>query len=373
MGILRFLLAVSVVVMHCDGPLSTRFLVGGPFAVDLFFIISGFYMALVLAERYVGEGSTRVFYGNRLLRLLPTYYLVLAASLLLPLLAGLIRGGSALFGQMVVWQMHGAHLPSPYGLLLGAIQITPFGQELASTATFDPVGARVLQLRGEDAYLPLFYFMLIPPAWSLSLELQFYAVAPFLARRGVRVLMAVVLVACALRWVLPALPFGSPSFWTERALPCALGYFGLGMLSYRLYRKLRNKPGGVLARPETGWIALGGLLTLLVVFPWLPEGLRRIGLVAALAAGIPGVFAATCTLRWDRLIGELSYPIYMVHWLVKAFWYGVAARYRIVEGSRVFHVLVVVALSVLAAFLVHWVVERPIERCRRRRVARIPA
>jgi peptidoglycan/LPS O-acetylase OafA/YrhL len=90
MGILRLILAISVVVMHCDPDLSKWVLVGGQFAVKLFFIVSGFYMAMVLTEKYHGPGSVRLFYGNRLLRLLPTYYLVIAIALLVPWLAGII-------------------------------------------------------------------------------------------------------------------------------------------------------------------------------------------------------------------------------------------------------------------------------------------
>ena len=78
MGILRFLLALSVIGWHAFGigiSLSDRppyqvwnmNLVDGIQAVTLFYIISGFYMAMVLNSKYAG--NTIAFYINRFLRL----------------------------------------------------------------------------------------------------------------------------------------------------------------------------------------------------------------------------------------------------------------------------------------------------------------
>jgi len=61
-------------------------------AVYSFFIISGFYIAMVLDKKYVGPGSASVFYANRYLRLWPTY----AISLLIILFAVL---------QTIPWEL----------------------------------------------------------------------------------------------------------------------------------------------------------------------------------------------------------------------------------------------------------------------------
>ena len=45
--------------------------IGATEAVELFFLVSGFYMAMVLNERYVGRGSYWLFASNRVLRLYP--------------------------------------------------------------------------------------------------------------------------------------------------------------------------------------------------------------------------------------------------------------------------------------------------------------
>jgi len=68
-GLLRTILALLVVGSHLGA------FGGATFAVKGFFIISGFYMALVISTRYhklpVGD-----FYASRLLRLLPLYWVI---------------------------------------------------------------------------------------------------------------------------------------------------------------------------------------------------------------------------------------------------------------------------------------------------------
>ena len=72
MGVIRILLAISVVIAHST-PLFGLSFVGGRYAVQCFYMVSGFYMALVLNEKYLGPGSYRVFISARLLRLFPVY------------------------------------------------------------------------------------------------------------------------------------------------------------------------------------------------------------------------------------------------------------------------------------------------------------
>jgi peptidoglycan/LPS O-acetylase OafA/YrhL len=82
MGLLRFLLAVSVILNHA-GLLYGFGFVGGSTAVEAFFIISGFYITLILNEKYIkANNSYKLFITNRFLRLYPFYWIVLILSLL---------------------------------------------------------------------------------------------------------------------------------------------------------------------------------------------------------------------------------------------------------------------------------------------------
>lgn len=84
MGLLRTLLALSVVIAHSYGFVF----VGGRNAVQLFYIISGFLISYVLVERQT-YGRVRDFYINRYLRLYPLYAAVALLTLIVFSLPGL--------------------------------------------------------------------------------------------------------------------------------------------------------------------------------------------------------------------------------------------------------------------------------------------
>ncbi len=113
MGILRFLLAVAVVASHSgflgfpifNGTSSwaARF-VDGREAVCFFYIISGFYMAMVLNTKY--QLNTKQFYFNRFLRLWPAYVFALILSLVFlntfnEIIA--LSANSSFWGKAYIW------------------------------------------------------------------------------------------------------------------------------------------------------------------------------------------------------------------------------------------------------------------------------
>jgi hypothetical protein len=65
MGTLRLLLALWVVAVHGEAVYGYK-IEQAWVAVQCFFIISGFYMSLILNEKYTGPGSTRLFLSQRL-------------------------------------------------------------------------------------------------------------------------------------------------------------------------------------------------------------------------------------------------------------------------------------------------------------------
>ena len=82
MGAIRLLLALSVVAVH-GGAIFGFSMVGGQIAVQSFYIISGFYMSLILNEKYIGvNNSYRLFLTNRLIRLYPIYWSVLLGTII---------------------------------------------------------------------------------------------------------------------------------------------------------------------------------------------------------------------------------------------------------------------------------------------------
>ncbi|HTH49843.1 MAG TPA: acyltransferase [Candidatus Limnocylindria bacterium] len=374
MGILRLLLAISVVVVHCDADVGASLLVGGAYAVKLFFVISGFYMALILHEKYSAPGATALFYGNRLLRLLPTYYVMVALSVVAVAVLSGIRGHLVSVAPFGLWRDYGSQLPAGLAAALKWVQITPLGQEVPTAGFLDLTTHQVeYTVLPDHPYLVLGSFMVLPPAWTLSLELQFYALAPWLVRRSLALLAGIFLLSLACRWVLPLLPYGNPEFLRDHNLLPQLGHFLLGVAGYRFYR---GRETSLWWRRLAGygvgiWAAV---LLLLFLYPWLPVRGREPLVTGSFALALPFIFATTATWSWDRLLGELSYPVYLGHWLVKELWYGLDLKrwsaWLKYDWERA---AVVVVGSLILAAAVHQFVERPIDRYRQRRARRFAA
>jgi peptidoglycan/LPS O-acetylase OafA/YrhL len=89
----------------------------------------------------------------------------------------------------------------------------------------------------------------------------------------------------------------------------------------------------------------------------------------AFAVSLPGVFHGTKHARLSNALGELSYPIYLVHILVlveltKLGWFDLMFRVSGAGDARALPTLVIsvsfFAVLIAIGFLLHWPVERPV-------------
>ena len=194
MGLIRFLLAMSVVAAHSSPILGLTF-VGGKLAVQSFFVISGFYISLILNEKYpTGMRGTLLFYGNRFLRIYPIYW----AVLLLTAGAGaavLLFGLHSIVGY--IWSVYKDFSADKVAFLI-ASNVGILGIDLSSFMRFDL--PHLAFTANWTAYKPQpSHLYLVPQAWSLSIEILVYAIAPFLFRRSIGFLVTVLVVSFAAR------------------------------------------------------------------------------------------------------------------------------------------------------------------------------
>jgi len=102
MGLIRLFLAMSVVIWHSGG-VAGWFPYNGTACVILFFIISGFYMTLILNKKYLGPGSRMLFWKNRFYRLWPSF--IIATAVTFPLMPHIfvdLYGASAGFAFLAI-------------------------------------------------------------------------------------------------------------------------------------------------------------------------------------------------------------------------------------------------------------------------------
>lgn len=299
MGMLRVMLAMAVLLTHLP-PASYKFMSGG-LAVQAFFIVSGFYMALVLDGKYK---DARLFYSNRLLRLFPSYgVMLIVGAIALFALNGSATATPDIFASV---------FRNPVSAAIMAFEnLCVFGQELLFWFTIGPDGGLVFNASGAvpDAHTSLAWqALLVPQSWSLSMELMFYLFAPLLARLNWLWLAVIAAASIALRLAGHSLPV-SYGIWQGRLFPTALFLFVIGMLAQRTLPFATRLPKAI------GYVATIAVLALVATLPlWkLEDETARWLVYAELACAIPFIFNAFKDFAFDRWIGDLSYPLYLTH------------------------------------------------------------
>jgi peptidoglycan/LPS O-acetylase OafA/YrhL len=204
MGMIRTVLALAVVFTHSPW-LKGYVFVGGRYAVQLFYIISGFLICHVLHRNPAYRDPLR-FYASRALRLYPVYYVVLALSLVA------VLGANRKFFDLY------EKIPPSAAALLAVTNVTLLGQDWVlfsgvseGKLVFEPEpfkGSGILLLNG----------LLVPQAWTLGVELSFYLVAPFLLRNR-RLMLGILFLSLLLRVVLVVDGLGRKDPWTYRFFP----------------------------------------------------------------------------------------------------------------------------------------------------------
>ena len=338
---LRALAALAVVQGHVYGsahgylPLTAgtfprRILFGGGFGVFVFFALSGYLLFWPFVRRDYGDGSSlRLgrYALNRVLRILPLYYVTVIILLLVQ-----EHGGSGMqWLRFMTWS------------------------ETFSRQTFEKVD---------------------PAVWSLVVELHFYILLPLLAwglsrlSRGSARVAAVVLVVLGAGSYAVWLLEGQQSLWHYQ-LPATFYFFVPGMLIALLRSGWRApvQPARLdwLLRSDTWVIASLGLWLLVFWhYTWTPAvAAASFLIVAACVLPLaPGRLIRALEWRPLAVLGIASYSLYLWHmplirWITGSF-SGAPSYGYLGLAIRVFPAACALAL------LSYAVIESPFLRLRRR-------
>lgn len=337
---LRAVAVVAVLAYHA----GVSWLPGGFVGVDVFFVISGYLITLLMLREVARTGRLRLrdFWARRARRLLPAGTFVLLFSAFVT----------------VMW--------------LPVTSRREFGGDIAAAALYAVnwrLGYREVDYLAEDVGLsPVQHY------WSLAVEEQFYVLWPLLVagvaalagRRHRAALFAVVLAltATSFAWAVhysvdqPGLAFfvSTTRLWE----------LGVGALLAVAAPAVRRVPSAV--RAVLGWLGLGAIgLSVLTVdaqtaWPGPVTLLPVLGAAAAIAAGGAGMerrlgvghLLGRRPLVW---VGGLSYSLYLWHWpfliAAEGIWGG---------GLEVRHRLLVVLASAIPAWVSYHLIEDPLRR-----------
>ena len=345
---MRVALAMAVLLGHL--PIASYKFINAATAVQGFYIISGFYMALVLDGKYKSVG---LFYSNRLLRLMPTYFVMMAIA------------------AAALWGLNASATASPdifatvfrnptSAVVMGFENLAIVGQEMLFWVTIAPDGSLAFNPTGalpNETTTLAWQALLVPQAWSLSMELMFYALAPFLVRLSWRSLAAIAAISLALRLAGVWLPVDY-GLWQGRFFPTALFLFLLGVLAHRTLPFVARLPKAF------GWLLNAAVLAMVVALPLsdVPPGMQKWIVYGAIVFVAPFLFNAFKDNAIDRWIGDLSYPLYLCHLVV----IGLVLTF---EPPFAVWIAIGGAVAVSAALLL--LVDHPVDRWRQRRAERV--
>jgi peptidoglycan/LPS O-acetylase OafA/YrhL len=338
---LRGVAALAVVIFHLHVFKLTGDLAPHAYlAVDFFFVLSGFVVAHAYEDALRGRLSLTGFARRRLIRLLPLAVAGAAAGLIVlivkqrlfpgredPLPAILLSGGLNLF-----------MLPSPFS---GA----PYDHEI---------------FPGDSPLWSLFFELAVNMIWA--------AIAPRLGTRALIILVAVaaaVLVVMATVMQTANMGFDARTFWGGAAR--VVFGFSLGVLIHRLRARLV-----VPAWPATPPLLALALVVILAFPIWILHGREAFlafdltAILVILPAVVVVAVSQSGAARIDRLLGDLSYPIYVIHWPILAIVSGL--RQKLGPGPAPG---LLAAATVVAILIAGWLALKLYDAPVRARLARL--
>lgn len=320
--LLRAIAATTVVFGHAETEatqvLPGLAIIGFDFGigVDIFFIISGFVMWLSSAHLFGQEGAPQTFARRRFLRVVPLYWFytlgMLAAIALFP---SKLNNADITLG-MVVSSFLFYPLPNTLGL-------------------YSPVLAL---------------------GWTLNYEMFFYALFTlalvFDRVRGFRVLAGLILGFVLVGFLVEAGPL---AFWGQ---PIILEFL-LGVLLGRAFQARGHRPSAAwflaaMAAAGVSYALLSGFESRAIALG-IPSGFFAVGFIFCLPGRLTYFLGGVA-----RIGGDSSYSLYLSHpfalALVKIVWLRLDPGFAMPWG----YVVAATAASVLAAYVLYLLIERPL-------------
>jgi peptidoglycan/LPS O-acetylase OafA/YrhL len=304
-------------------------------AVDVFILLSGFVIFLLIDRK---RETFWPYVTRRAFRIFPLYLVVLAISALL------------LNVQLAAWR----EIPFATNVNAGRAQLAAVAMQHwpAHLAVHIPL----LQGLIPTSLIEGGPWTIVGQAWSVSLEWQFYLLAPIFfwalgtsSASRLRLLAALLLMA--------ALAFMGTSF-TPAFLGAKIWHFGLGMTSYLLIAKPdRRRESAALAAVFCVLIVAGGGAKQLVpILIWAIV----LGSAVSPVHSRGHLIAATLSRPAFLRLGEMSYSVYLVHMIPVVI--GVWALNQWHVGTLAYRVILlafVTAATLLIARLTFRHIERP--------------
>ncbi|CAI8751612.1 Acyltransferase [Pseudomonas chlororaphis] len=343
LGTVRFFMASCVVLFHLTLQVPNI----GMLAVNYFYVISGYLITLVLHETY--SFGLKKFAANRFLRLYPTYLFILAISILASTLSGFNS-----FHASWVGPMKGIDI-------IGNATIIPWAFLGDSTSFVNFLGLDIL-----NSDTP--HLRLIPPSWSVGIEISCYALLWLFVARNF--MLTIVTILGSIAWHLYAKGSGMEELFRYAPIPAALLPFSLGALAYHIsvmfndFIKPRNtaKAQSVILLTCLTCFLINWYLTTRTQTNFLNSAyyytntiLAFLTVLAINKSRLKGSIGKT-----DKLLGDLAYPLFLSHFIVGF----IASIVFDINGRGWLLFFAAYPLSIIISIIAIEIIDKPITRIR---------
>lgn len=302
LGAFRLVLAMLVVIQHYGTTVAPPALIAvllplevGSVAVLIFFVLSGFVIAEAVAKSYATK--PRAFLTNRLLRILPVYALCTTVAVLVHYL--LFIAGLPIIGVSPTTPAPEIMFSAKNILANFIAVLPPLNDVIEADYNFLPV---IWALRTEMLfYICVFLCLLISEGARrvCSGRQRPRDVYPIVLTVGYGVGMAVALASVA-GWAPPIFGF--------------FPYFASGYALYLYYSAVAGTTPFLVAALAMVLVHFNSLAPLHPVYGYVRDQEMQLALLAALMLAVAALAALRMRAsRIDRGLGDLTYPLYLVH------------------------------------------------------------
>lgn len=332
--------AVSILIVFASHAGLEKF-VPGSLGVTIFFFLSGYLITTLLRQEFNRKGtiSLRNFYLRRIFRIWPSFYFIL------------------FFGIILTF----------FHLIPGSLSWTGVLSQICHVANYNVVAFKGDVSLGTGVY------------WSLAIEEHFYLLFPLVFTICVKrklstkaqtiffclICLIILLWRCYLVYHLQA-PYSRTFFASDTRFDSILFGCILAISANPILDRI-----GISDR-WIKWVLFPGSLMLLVgatfvrdnafrdSFRYSIQGISLIPIfIAAIKFSDWGIFRFL-NFRWVRFLGVLSYSMYLTHHTI------ILTLKKTVALSLIWQGVIAFVLSVILAILMHYVIEMPFSRLRKK-------
>lgn len=315
-------------------------------------------MSLILNEKYINRNNSyKLFITNRFLRLYPVYWAILLLIIFKSLFVYIFSKGTNT-EDFVIFFRYFKHLNIWSFSFLIFTNVFLFFQDIVMFLGLNTTNGNLFFASDlANTNLALHYFLFVPQAWTIGVELTFYLIAPFIIKRKFYVILILIFASLLLRYILYQNGFNHDP-WTYRFFPTELVFFLLGNISYNIYKKIRNAEIKYWQSNIAFYTIIGFTLmySKLEVIPFI-----NYVYFVSFFISLPFVFLKTKQWKLDTLIGELSYPVYLSHFFV------LTIINRIPKVNYALGLNLTIA-TILFSIILNKAIAKPMERLRQKRV-----